>query len=141
MPTISNPGTIEAIADYYCNNGRDKAEALVSVGYSPLYASKKGKQLFLRDDLVAAINRYQAKKEANTAYTVERAEAEYEEARQLSIKLNQPSAAVSATTGKARLYGMDKDNQTNEAAPDPITETELAAIRQAAKAATSIKLA
>ena len=30
MPTITNPGTIEAIASEYCNNGRNKAEAMIS---------------------------------------------------------------------------------------------------------------
>ena len=48
-----------------------------------------------------------------TGYMVEECQREYEEARQLAIRTNQPAAAATATTGKARLYGFDKDNSLN----------------------------
>lgn len=38
---------------------------------------------------------------------------EYEEARLLALNLEQPSAAVAATTGKAKLHGLDKSEQIN----------------------------
>jgi len=49
-----------------------------------------------------------------TGFTMEKAEIEYEEARQLAARTRQPAAMVSATTGKARLYGMDKDAGVGE---------------------------
>jgi hypothetical protein len=45
--------------------------------------------------------------------TIDSLTFEYEEARQLAINIEQPSAAVSATTGKAKLHGLDKSDQTN----------------------------
>ncbi len=33
---------------------------------------------------------------------------EYEDARRLAMVTGQPAAAVSATTGKARIHGLDK---------------------------------
>ena len=41
--------------------------------------------------------------------TIARVQAMYEADRELARQLKQPSAAVSATIGIARLYGMDKD--------------------------------
>ena len=38
---------------------------------------------------------------------------EYEEARQMALQAEQPSAAVAATTGKAKLHGLDKSEQIN----------------------------
>lgn len=44
-----------------------------------------------------------------TGFSIEEAQKEYEEDRQFAKRCNQAGAAVSATTGKCRLYGMDKD--------------------------------
>ena len=40
--------------------------------------------------------------------TVDTLTGEYEDARKLAMSTNQPAAAVSATTGKARIHGLDK---------------------------------
>ncbi len=40
--------------------------------------------------------------------TVDTLTTEYEDARKLAMATRQPSAAVSATTGKARIHGLDK---------------------------------
>ena len=56
-----------------------------------------------------AIAGLEAKTAEKAGFTIERAQREYEEARTLAKTTNQPAAMVSATTGKARLYGMDKD--------------------------------
>ena len=51
----------------------------------------------------------QAQLAEKTGYTIEQAHKEYEEDRQFAFRQGQASAAVAATTGKARLYGFDKD--------------------------------
>jgi len=40
--------------------------------------------------------------------TVDSLTEEFEDARDLAMSINQPSAAISATSGKARLHGHDK---------------------------------
>lgn len=64
-------------------------------------------------DVKAKIEAIEATRQAQlavqTGYSIEKAQIEYEEDRQLARTLNQPAAAVSAVTGKARLYGFDKD--------------------------------
>lgn len=47
-----------------------------------------------------------------TGFSIEQAQSEYEEARLLAMQERQPGAAVGAITGKARLYGMDRDAGT-----------------------------
>lgn len=56
-----------------------------------------------------AIAKKRAEIAKQTGFSIAQAQIEYEEARTLAKKTNQPAAMVSATTGKARLYGMDKD--------------------------------
>lgn len=48
-------------------------------------------------------------------YTVEQAFAEYEDARQLALQEANPSAAVSAVTGKVKLFGLDQPQKVDVA--------------------------
>lgn len=105
---------VNAIAQEYCSNGLLKSVALKTVGYSDSYATHNGLKLFDNDRVKAAIARIQAKAAEKVGYTIEQAQAEYEGARVLAEKCNQPAAMVSAITGKARLYGFDKDNAIGE---------------------------
>lgn len=116
MPSIKDQPTIIALAKEYCSNGRNKTEAMVTIGYSRHYADGgRGQGMVYGNDRVkAAIAEVDAGNAAEAGYTVEQCQKEYEQARQLGISLNQPSAVVSAVTGKARLYGFDKDNQVND---------------------------
>lgn len=57
MPTISDKNTVKAIAKAFVNNGRNKEEALVSVGYKKSYARSQGKQLWERPTVIDAILR------------------------------------------------------------------------------------
>ena len=98
-----------AIAAEYYTNGFNKIEALLSVGYSDTYAKNTGLKLFVNDRVVEAMRRLSAVAIATTGYSIEQAQAEYEQARIQAIRQKQPSAAVSAITGKARLHGFDKD--------------------------------
>ena len=47
--------------------------------------------------------------EQQTGYSIEQAQQEYEQARALAMEIRQPAAAATAVTGKARLFGFDKD--------------------------------
>ena len=76
--------------------------------YSRNYAQHGGLKLFDKVLVKDAIARIQALTVAKTGYTVEMADIEYEEARRLAMKTNQPSAAVSAISCRTRLYGLDK---------------------------------
>ena len=49
--------------------------------------------------------------EGETLFAVEQALEEFEEARQMAMDNGQPSAAVSATTAKAKLFGMMTDRR------------------------------
>jgi len=135
MPSIRDKHTIKAIAREYVSNGHKRAEALVAVGYQPAYAnSGHCAKIYARKDIREAIEAYQADLRVDTSYTVHQAEAEYEEARKLALSLNQPSAAVSATTGKARLYGMDKDNDVSDDKTAEIEANQVEAAKELAKA-------
>lgn len=57
MPTISDKNTVKAVAKAFVNNGRNKEEALVSVGYKKSYARSQGKQLWERPTVIEAILR------------------------------------------------------------------------------------
>ncbi len=130
----------EAIAAAYCTNGYRKVDALLEMGYSTHYANHVGLKLFDNATVRTAIDELQAHSKAGTVFTLLQAEKEYEEARILSMGINQPSAAVSAITGKARLYGMDKDNQIAPDMPASITEAQAELYRGMARAATRLRL-
>jgi hypothetical protein len=124
------------IASNYCTNGFKKVQGLLDAGYKTSYASSsRGLNLYDNTLVIEAIACIQAKSRAGTGYSVTQCQEEYEEARQLGIRLKQPSAVVSAVTGKARLYGFDKDVQASPDQPLPMTETQLLEAHRAANVA------
>ncbi len=123
------------IAAEYCTNGFKKVESLLSIGYSKTYANNVGLKLFDNDLVLRAIAKIQAVAITITGYSLEQAQAEYEQARAQAIQLKQPAAAVSAITGKARLHGMDKDAGSKgkddiASAIDEALQAELQAVAQ-----------
>ncbi len=142
MPDIRDPNTAKAIAREYISNGRNRIEALVAVGYSESYAySGKGTKLYGYEALIAAIHEQEVKYAEENGYSVAACQAEYEQARLHAVTLNQPSAEVSAITGKARLYGMDKDHEIgSKEAAVPVTAEQTEEYRAMARAAIKLKL-
>lgn len=130
-----------AIAAEYYTNGFNKIKALLSVGYSETYANNIGLKLFDNDRVVEAMRRLSAVLVIKTGYTIEQAQAEYEQVRVQAIQLNQPAAAVSAITGKARLHGMDKDAGGSEDRPKPLSLKDIAMLRSMARAVTDAEIA
>ena len=112
-----------AIAAEYCTNKFQKVKALLSVGYSETYANNIGLKLFDNDIVKQAIAKIQAVAVVTTGYTIGQAQAEYEEARSLSMQLGQPAAAATAVTGKARLHGFDKDVQQVDDTLEPLNHS------------------
>lgn len=129
-----------AIASEYYTNGFRKVDALLSAGYSDTYANNIGLKLFDNDRVLKAMERLSAVAIIKTGYSLEQAQAEYEQVRVLSIQLKQPAAAVSAITGKARLHSLDKDAGTIPEQPEALTDKELDELKLAAKRATMIRL-
>ena len=109
MPTITNPGVIQTIVNYYLSNGLDKCNALIETGYSESYAKgQKGMELFKRADVCLELRKQRLELVKKTGYSKEQASVDLDEDRQLARELKQPSVGVSATTAKIRLYGMDQ---------------------------------
>ena len=137
MPSINDPTTIRAIARAFVSNGHKRGEALIEAGYAPRYAnSGHCAKIYDRKEVKEAIEGYEADVRVNSDMTVEKVQALYMGAHDLALEHNQPSAAVSAITGIARLYGMDKDASQDKQEAKPLTDQELEHFRQAAKLAT-----
>ena len=84
-------------------------QAAIRAGYAVISAKVSGHNCITNYNVIRELTRLRTRLEAQIGYSIEQAQKEYEEDRQLARKLNQPAAAVSAVTGKARLYALDKD--------------------------------
>lgn len=84
-------------------------QAALRAGYAANSVNKTGPANLVKIGIKQAIDKLRVKLAEKIGYTVEQAQREYEEARALAMKVNQPAAAATAITGKARLYGMDRD--------------------------------
>jgi DNA helicase IV len=131
MPNIKDQTTVQAIAREYCSNGRNKLEALKTIGYKPSYYNTLGiGKVYSNIRVIEAIKAIDEDGAAKNEMTVERVQQMYIGAHDLAVEHNQPSAAVSAITGIARLYGMDKDASLDKQEPDVLTDKELESFRQ-----------
>ncbi len=90
----------------------------LAVRETPGYSNKRARQTANRLSTIGYIKEGLAKKQAvlaiKTGYSIEQAQKEYEEARALAMRIRQPAAAATAVTGKARLFGFDKDANIGE---------------------------
>lgn len=109
MPTITNPGVIEALITAYLSNGLLKSNAMLSIGYAEGYANTGNcTKLFERSDVLVELRTQRLELARKTGFTKEQASVDLDEDRQLARELKQPSVGVSATSAKIRLYGMDQ---------------------------------
>lgn len=74
----------------------------------PETVNRKAKELLDHGKISARLTQLQNKAAERNEITVDRLLAELEEARQLALQEGQPSAMVSATMGKAKITGRDK---------------------------------
>lgn len=126
MPSINDLNTVKAIAREYIANERNKEQALLTVGYKPSYARSKGMKLYANPRLTKEIARLDAKSAEKSEFKLEDMRQQYQEDRLFAIKCNSASAAVSASTGLARTYGWDKDNDLGAETRKELDDTKQA---------------
>lgn len=141
MPSIRDESTVEALALEFCSNGRAQEQAMLAVGYSKAYANSYCGKLWDDPRLQAAIAKIDGEQAEIGHRTVAGIDKMYQAAHDVAIACNQPAAAISAITGIARLYGMDKDAAVKEDLPADITAEEADLFRSMAKAATNLRIA
>lgn len=141
MPDIRQQSTIEALAQAFCGNGRKQEQAMIETGYSKAYASSYCGELWDNKRVISAIARIDAKQAEKAETTVESVHNLYQSAYDQAAGLNQPSAMVSAATGIARLYGMDKDAAVKDDKPESLTPEQVEEYRAMARAAIKLRLA
>ena len=83
----------------------------VSATTKPETVWQSASRLLADQKVTARLIEMQKLAEAQTLFAVEQALSEFEEARQLAMDNGQPSAAVAAITGKAKLFGMMADKR------------------------------
>jgi hypothetical protein len=69
---------------------------------------EKACKLFAKDNIRARVKELQAATLKRHEITVDSLAAEYDEAKQLALKIERPEAAIKAIDGKARITGHDK---------------------------------
>ena len=85
------------------------AQAALRAGYAAQSVRSMACQLLTKVNVKAKIARLRAKLAVKTGMTIAKVQRMYESDRRFAKQCNQAGARVSATTGIARLYGMDKD--------------------------------
>lgn len=89
--------------------GKSASEAYALAGFKP--NQPNASRLISKDMVRARVAELQSKVAEKVAVTVDSLAVELEEARAIAIKEKQPSAAVSATMGKAKLFGLGSENR------------------------------
>jgi hypothetical protein len=137
MPILRN-AKHEAFAQALAK-GKTADEAYALAGYKP----HRGNASTLRtnQNILDRLSELQAKVAAKVEVTVESLAGELEEARSLALKEKQTGAAVSATMGKAKLFGLGVENRKLSGSVqiitltakdlDGLTADELASLEQA----------
>ena len=105
---------VNAIAQAYFECDMVKSKALQTVGYSKNYAEHTGLKLFDNDRVKAVISKMQAEMKARFNGSVEQSVKDYEAARQLAMRINQPAAAVSAIRWRDGLFGLQTGDKGQE---------------------------
>lgn len=103
----------KAIATEYVENGYQKVLALLTIGYKPSYAKTLGLKIYDNIEVCKAVKAIQANKQVKSIYSRLLAEQEYEQAFQVALRKSDASAMISATTGKAKLYGLPITTNVN----------------------------
>ncbi len=141
MPEQPLTAKRQAFCQEYCIRGHNGAEA-----YRRAYPKCKSghkenaSRLLTFDNVKQEISRIDAESAEIGHRTVKGLDKLYQTAYDTSKDLNQPSAMVSAVTGIARLYGLDKDVQVATELPTSITVADAERYRDMADAATADNL-
>lgn len=119
--------------------GKTVTDAYTAAGYKG--DRKAASNLWTKVDIKERVSEIQSKTVKKIEITVESLASELEEARSLALKEKQTSAAVSATMGKAKLFGLGSENRNIRGTIqvvtitakqlDALTEDELALLETA----------
>ncbi|MFB8927123.1 terminase small subunit [Xanthomonas arboricola pv. juglandis] len=90
---------------------QNATQAAIRAGYSEGTAKQQGSRLLTNADIAAEVNKGQRRVAKKAEVTVDTLAAELDEARRAAMKKNQSSAAVQATMGKAKLYGLGVEHR------------------------------
>jgi hypothetical protein len=134
--TAKETSAIEFYCDTQSETFNNWAQSSLRAGYSQCKGWEgNARRVRTKDSVMAGIEAYKGRAQGRTARTVESIDDMYQQAYTLASTSNQPSAMVSACTGIARLYGMDKDTQANPDQPLPMTEEQMIEAHRAANVA------
>lgn len=111
-------------AQEYCANGYNATKAALSAGYAEKNARQCASALLKQGPVIKEIEKFKRKIEKRHMITIDQLIEELEEARQIALAAETPqsSAAISATMGKAKLCGLDKqiiDHQSSDGSMTP----------------------
>jgi hypothetical protein len=140
MPTLQNPRHEKFAAELAA--GKSAAEAYERAGYVKNFGNcirlKGNERVSARVDEI--LQEATKKVVQDIEYTRDTLLSELEEARQLALKHRQPSAAVAATMGKAKILGLiiDRREIGEVGAFDHMTDEEL--VEHAKKQAAELGL-
>ncbi len=111
MPSIKDKLTVRAIAREYCSNGRNKEQAMRTIGYaeSSCKSGKAVKDVYGNLRVSAAIAVIDDKSAEKQQRTIQSIDEMFQKAYDIAKTANQPAAMNGSATGIARLYGLDKD--------------------------------
>ena len=137
MPSIKNQSTVrttkQAAWVEAMLTGVTPTEAARIAKYADNTWKQRGHENVTNSDLMAEIDRRRAEIKQDTARSVASLDEMYDQTFRLAIADGQLSAAVSATTGIARLYGMDKQTSVIEKEVSTLSESETALAEQTAR--------
>ena len=89
---------------------RNGTQACIRAGYSRKTSNEQAARMLAKVSIKDYISRLEAENRVEVGITVEKVQAMYQEAFDLARTTKTTAAMVSAVTGIARLFGMDKDN-------------------------------
>lgn len=117
----------------YLTNGHNASDAY-RVAYPKVKSgwNAHGARLIAKDSVKQEIERKRALMEVRSERTVQSIDSMYQTAYDLAQETKQSSSMVSACTGLARLYGMDKDNQLQTDTPTALTPEQVEEATRAA---------
>ena len=143
MPNMNDKSTVKAIAREYCDNGRNKTEALITIGYSPKYVDNYCGKIWGNVGLLAEIEAIDdeiiEKIEITRATQNERLRAAYD----IAKKQKNASAMTGAVREMNEMAGLRRDKAPNTEREQQIrksmSEDDLEIAREVARLLTERK--
>lgn len=129
--TALSPKQLRFVHEYL--RDQNATQAAVRAGYSPATANKQGPRLLVNVGIAAAIRQAQAASANAADVTIHSLAEELERVRLMALQQKNCSAAVAATMGKAKLFGLGRENLRHSGglATVTVTSADLQALSEA----------